>query len=177
MGKLFTGGKEMAVKPCRLAILKRYPDPEHVDLFQDPAPAQYYDQINDHWVTYKSNATLFNKTDLKRDFLEDVAMFQKHQIKLEDGQIVPTVLEMEELIEKKVMGYLIRQHTPTSDGKSLTRYLIAPRIGTTVPWDWSDDVYKAEIIKEEDKDAIVSNLKKEFLEGQFSVKELYWEER
>ena len=171
----------MAVKPCRLAILKRYPDPEHVDLFQDPAPAQYYDQINDNWVTYKSNATLFNKTDLKRDFLEDVAMFQKHQIKLEDGQIVPTVLEMEELITKKPYGFLIRRHLPATEvegGGELTQWLgqfLPEAEGPVNRWMFFNSPFNSQLLDIEEKDVLLTKLKAEFPDQKFSVKELYEE--
>lgn len=93
----------MAVKPCQLVLIKRYPlDPKLRKEYVD----EYCAGFEKNWVHYQSNAMLFNRSDVKRDVLPDLPKMPRHQI-IVNGLIVETAFEMVELIEKKSFGWVI----------------------------------------------------------------------
>ncbi|MDR3392415.1 MAG: hypothetical protein P4L77_11860 [Sulfuriferula sp.] len=155
----------MAVKPCQLVLIKRYPlDPK----LRKDYEAEYCAGFEKNWVHFQSNAVLFNRSDVKRDVLPDLPNMPRHQIVV-NGLMVETAFEMVELIEKKHFGWVIKQEAnesyylnqfcPGSSDDNLYTFIKGPS--------------QALLLDTELKDTIMEGLAKVHPDERFKAVELF----
>lgn len=109
----------MAAKPCQLVLIKRFPREEEL---RAKYPPEYCAGLDKHWVAFQSNAMLFNKSDVRREVMPQLPQQTQHYIR-DKGQIVETVFEMVELIEKKSFGVFVVRLTSVEEGVSVYDYV------------------------------------------------------
>lgn len=160
----------MAVKPCQLVLIKRYPlDPKLRKDYED----EYCAGFERNWVHYQSNAMLFNRSDVKRDVLPELPKMPRHQI-LVNGLIVETAFEMVELIEKKSFGFLIKQITGTA-GNEKEYYLneVHPEEVPIDRYSFVENPIQAMIFDAVLRDSILADCREQWPDLKFDYKELF----
>lgn len=159
----------MAVKPCQLVLIKRYPlDPKLRKDYED----EYCAGFEKNWVHYQSNAVLFNRSDVKRDVLPDLPKMPRHQIVV-NGLMVETAFEMVELIEKKHFGWIIKR--PYIERKE-TKYQYLAGVSSMPEIEalrWEHFPTKAAILSTEEKDRYLIVLNQAFTKDKHEAQELF----
>lgn len=100
-------------KPCRLVLLKRRI--ANPDMMTAECREEYWAGRNapgGEWVEIKSNAALLNKSDAKRDLLENPQFVENNQIYYCDV-FHETEFELVDLVEKKTFGWIIKCNYPS----------------------------------------------------------------
>lgn len=162
-------------KPCRLVLLKR--KVANPDMMTQGCPQEYWAGRNapgGEWVAIKSNAALLNKSDAKRDLLENPQFVENNQIYY-CGVYHETEFELVELIEKKSFGFLLKRLSLT---EPLTEEFI-----TKVHFDIEDEMptyfwgnkNEAMIFTALQKDNNLEYLGKAYPNQQFGYQELFTE--
>lgn len=167
-----------SIRQCKLVIVKRtrsglvYGEKkEVVDYFSDGTRGKM------QFVTYKSDAELFNKRDAEKDLLPLLQADAEAQMKEADPQHAPLITQFElvELVEKKLHGHLIVQDYPSGN----PMYMGPPRLEYDEKdgrrYSWFNSPYNGEVLETDFKDAILAKLKDCWPESKFRVIDLFTE--
>lgn len=159
-------------KPCKLVLLKR--SLANPDLLGE-LRVEYWAGLTapKQWVEVKSNAMLLNRSDAKRDLLENPQFVENNQFHF-DGTFHETDFELVELAEKKSFDWVICQleqngtkkyYLRTIDLTALSdkRYLFAEGRNLTL------------VLDEAQKNDIMADLAKIYPDIQFKAIELFTE--
>ena len=161
-------------KPCKLVLLKRRI--AKPDVMTTQHREEYWAGRNapgGEWVEIKSNAALLNKSDAKRDLLENPQFIENNQIYYCDV-FHETEFELVDLAEKKSFDWVIcqleqngtkRYYLRTIDLTALSgeRYLFAEGHNLTL------------VVDEVQKNDIMADLAKIYPDIQFKAIELFTE--
>ncbi len=165
----------MAIKPCELVLLKRYPKNE---MLRQNFPDQYCSSTKGVWVQLRSNAMLFNKGDLKRDVLRNSHTLDAYRIIGYDGKSIETEFEMVELMEKKSFGFIIRRPAGKSaEGVELFQHLKLQWAENSVDYErsWLNSPHNADLFDREMVITMLVKVQETFPDSKFEAKELFIE--
>lgn len=159
-------------KPCKLVLLKRRI--KNADMITSECPEEYWAGKNapHPWVEIKSNALLLNKSDAKRDILENPEFAKDNQIWYFDVYH-ETEFVLVDLAEKHSFGWIIKRQLP-SDG-DYWQYLSHIYIDEKVTYSWANSEHNSTLLPEEFKNTVMQRLEQEHPDHIYKAVELFIE--